>query len=113
MFRAILLQVGTVIITALAAGLLAGVRGAVSALLGGAVCVLPNLLFAWRLRLVANRPGASFSVNFLLGELVKMAATVGLLLIVAREYADLHWPSLLIGLALALQAMLFALWKKN
>lgn len=113
MFRAILLQVGAVIIAALAAGLLVGAQGAVSALLGGAVCVLPNLLFAWRLKLVANRPGASFSVNFLLGELVKMAATVGLLIIVAHEYAGLHWPSLLIGLALALQAMLFALWKKN
>ncbi len=113
MFRAILLQVGATLITALAAGMYAGTRGAVSAALGGAVCVLPNLLFAWRLKFVANRPGVSFPVNFLLGELVKLAATIGLLIIVAREYADLHWPSLLIGLALALQAMFFAFWKRT
>ena len=113
MFRAILLQVGAVIITAVAAGLLVGVRGSISAVVGGAVCVLPNLLFAWRLKLVANRPRASFPVNFLLGELAKMLVTVALLVVVARVYADVHWPSLLIGLALALQAMLFALWKKN
>lgn len=113
MFRAILLQVGAAIITAVAAGLLVGVRGSISAALGGAVCVLPNLVFALRLRLVANRPRASFSANFLLGELVKMFVTVALLIVVARVYADVHWPSLLLGLALALQAMLFALWKKN
>ncbi len=90
-----------------------GVRGGISAALGGAVCVLPNLVFALRLKLVAKRARASFSANFLFGELVKMFATVALLVVVARVYADVHWPSLLIGLALALQAMLFALWKKN
>jgi ATP synthase protein I len=113
MFRAILLQVGVTIITALAAGLWVGTRGAVSAVLGGGVCVIPNLLFAWRLKLVAHRPGSSFAVNFLLGELVKMAVTIGLLVVVARGYSDLHWPSMLIGLALALQAMFLAFWKKN
>lgn len=113
MFRAILLQVGAAIITAVVAGLLVGARGGISAALGGAVCVLPNLLFALRLKLVANRPRASFPANFLFGELVKMFVTVGLLVFVARVYADVHWPSLLVGLALALQAMLFALWKKN
>ena len=113
MFRAIRLQVLVVIITALAAGLLVGAGGMVSAALGGAACVLPNFLFALRLKLVAGRPRASFATNFLLGELCKMAATVGLLVVIARGYADLHWPSLLIGLALALQAMFFAFWKKN
>lgn len=113
MFKAILLQVGAAIITAVAAWLLVGVRAGISAALGGAVCVLPNLVFAWRLKLVARRARASFSANFLVGELVKMFATVALLVVVARVYADVHWPSLLIGLALALQAMLFALWKKN
>lgn len=113
MYRAILLQVGAVIFTAVGAWLLIGARGGISAALGGAVCVLPNLLFALRLKLVANRARASFSANFLIGELVKMFATVALLVVVARVYADVHWPSLLIGLALALQAMLFALWKKN
>ena len=113
MFRAILLQVGVVIITAIAAGLLVGLRGLVSAVLGGVACVLPNLLFAIRLKLVANRPAASFAANFLLGELAKILATIGLLFLFVRGYADLHWPSLLIGLALALQAMFLAIWKRT
>lgn len=113
MFRAILLQVGATLITALAAGLYAGTRGAVSAALGGAACVLPNFLFALRLKFVASRPGASYPANFFLGEFVKIAATIALLVFVVREYADLHWPSMLIGLGLALQAGFLAFWKKS
>ena len=113
MFRAILLQVAATIITALIAGLLAGTRGAASAILGGAVCVLPNFLFALRLKLVANRPGASYPANFFLGEFVKIAATIALLVLVVKEYADLQWPSLLVGMVLALQAGFLAFWKKS
>jgi ATP synthase protein I len=113
MFRAILLQVGSTIITALAAGLIAGTRGGVSAALGGVVCTLPNFLFALRLKFVANRPGASYPANFFLGEFVKIALTIGLLVMVVRGYADLHWPFMLIGLVLALQAGFLAFWKKS
>ena len=113
MFRAILLQAGITIIVALVAGLFAGMRGAVSAALGGAVIALPNLLFALRLKLAAGGSAASFPVNFFLGEFVKIAATIGLLLLVVSGYADLHWPSLLIGLGLALQAGFLAFWKKS
>ena len=43
------------------------VRGALSAALGGAACVLPNLLFALRLqRFVSKRPAASYPLAFLL-----------------------------------------------
>jgi ATP synthase protein I len=113
MFRAILLQVVATALTSLAAGLLAGTRGAVSAALGGVACTLPNFLFALRLKFVASRPGASYPANFFLGELVKIAATIGLLVFVVSEYADLHWPSMLIGLGLALQAGFLAFWKKS
>jgi len=113
MFRAILLQIAAVIITAVAAGFFAGTRGAVSAALGGIACALPNFLFALRLKFVANRPGASYPVNFFLGEFVKIAATIALLVFVVREYSDLHWPSMLIGLVLALQAGFLAFWKKS
>ena len=113
MFRAILLQAGATLITALAAGLIVGTRGAVSATLGGVACTLPNLLFALRLKIVASRPGASYPANFFLGEFVKNAATIALLVFVVKEYADLHWPSMLIGLGLALQAGFLAFWKKS
>jgi ATP synthase protein I len=113
MFRAILLQVGATAIAALSAGLFVGMRGLLSALLGGAACTLPNFLFALRLKRVANRPGASYTANFFLGEFVKIAATIALLVFVVKEYADLHWPSMLIGLVLALQAGFLAFWKKS
>ena len=92
---------------------MAGTRGAVSAILGGAACTLPNFLFALRLKSVARRPGASYPANFFLGEFVKIALTIGLLTIIVKTYADLHWPSMLIGLGLALQAGFLAFWKKS
>ncbi len=84
-----------------------------SAVLGGVACVLPNFLFALRLKFVASRPGASYPANFFLGEFVKIALTIGLLVISVREYADLHWPAMLIGMGLALQAGFLAFWKKS
>lgn len=113
MFKAILWQFGAVGVAAVVAGLFVGTRGAASAALGGAACTLPNFLFALRLKFVASRPGASYPANFFLGEFVKVAATVGLLVCVVRVYSDLHWPSLLIGLGLALQAGFLAFWKKS
>lgn len=88
-------------------------HGAVSAALGGAVCVLPNFLFALRLSMAARRQGASRTINFFLGEIIKVALTAGSLIFVVRMYPGLHWPSLLIGMGLALQAGLLALRKKS
>jgi ATP synthase protein I len=112
MFRAILLQLGATLMTAVAAGLIVGENGAVSAGLGGGAVTLPNFLFALRLTRVAGRRG-SYAMNFFLGEFIKLAATVAILLLVAKGYADLHWPSLLIGMVLALQAGFLAFWKKS
>ena len=113
MFKAILLQTLTVLISALVAGLIAGTRGAVSATLGGVACTLPCFLFALRLKSVANRPGASYPANLFFGESVKIALTIGLLVTAVKIYPDLHWPSMLIGLGLALQAGFLAFWKNS
>ncbi|MEI7430935.1 MAG: ATP synthase subunit I [Betaproteobacteria bacterium] len=113
MFRAIFLQVVITIVTAIVADQVVGGRGAVSAVLGGAICAVPNFLFALRLKFVANRPGASYPANFFLGEFIKVALIIGLLVVVVKEYADLHWPSFLIGMGLALQAGFLAFWKKS
>jgi ATP synthase protein I len=113
MFRVIFLQVLIIIITTIVAGLIIGIRGVVSAAIGGAVYILPNLLFAWRLKSIAFRRGASYTINFFLGELVKIVLIFVLLALTIKFYADLHWPSMLIGLALASQAMFLAFWKKN
>ena len=113
MFRAILLQVVATLLVAGVCASWAGGSAAVSALLGGGACVLPNLLFALRLYSLSRRPGAAYAANFFLGEFVKVGATIGLLVLIIRTYADLHWPSMLIGLGLALQAGFLAFLKKS
>ena len=113
MFRAIVLQVVVTVAAAVVAGLLVGMRGVISAAAGGGVCILPNLLFALRLKSVSLRAGRFFAANFLVGELAKVVLTIVLLVAIAKMYTDLHWPSLLIGLVLATQAMFLAFWKKT
>ena len=113
MFKPVLLQSAATLIAVLVMAGYAGTRGAVSAFLGGSVCTVPNLLFALRLSHVAKRRDKSFAASFLLGGLLKIVLTIALLLIVVKAYADLHWPALLVGMVLAVQAMFFAFWKKN
>lgn len=113
MFKAILLQFIAAIVLAVGAGALVGTRGIVSVGLAAVAAIVPNLLFALRLRSMSNRPGASYPVNFFIGEFVKIAASIALLLIAIRVYPAMHWPSLLIGLAVILHAGFIAFWKKS
>ncbi len=107
------MQLVATVVAALGSSLYFGSSRGLWAAVGGLICVVPNLLFALRLKIVAGRRKASFQVNFLLGELFKLMLTVGLLVVIARGYSGAHWPSLLIGLALASQAVFLAFWKKN
>lgn len=113
MKRAVLYQLAATLLVALAAAVVAGQHVALSALAGGLASLIPNLLFALRLALVVNRPGASYPVNFFVGEFVKIGATIGILAIVIRSWPGVHWPGLLIGLAIVLHASFFAFWKKS
>ena len=113
MYRVIFMQTVATLVAVIGSSLYFGSHGGGSAAIGGLVCVIPNLLFALRIKMVAGRRGASFQVNFILGELFKLLLTVGLLVVIARGYPGVHWPSLLIGLALASQAVFLAFWKKN
>ena len=83
MFRAIVHQALAVV--ALAMGCLATQRWevAVSAFIGGACIVLPNLLFAIRLSANRGRSSDSYPTVFFVGELVKLLATTGLMAIAA------------------------------
>ncbi|MDD2883973.1 MAG: ATP synthase subunit I [Dechloromonas sp.] len=113
MLKAIFLQIGAALITAIGAGAIVGTRGLVSVGLAALAAILPNLLFAIRLTMVNNRPGASYAANFFIGEFLKIAATVGLLVIAITGYPEMHWPSLMIGLAVVLHAGFIAFWKKS
>jgi ATP synthase I chain len=113
MFRFILTQAAVVVITASVMGVFFGWRSAVSAGIGGGICVLPNFLFALHLKFTAHRFATGGAAGFFIGEFVKVALTLGLLAVAIKKYADLHWPSLLVGMVLALQAGLLGLWKKS
>lgn len=108
MFRAVLHQLVATLIVAVLAGLWVGQHGAVSAGLGGAAIAVPNLLFALNLW-AAARSGRASVGGFFVGEFIKVAATLALLVIIAVAYRDLHWLALLAGLFVALKANLLVI----
>jgi ATP synthase protein I len=94
------------------AALFAGTRGAISAALAGVICILPAAWFVLRLSRKAKHSGSVSPFDFFIGEFVKVAATLGLLVIVVKVYA-VHWPSLLLSMMIVLQASFLAFWKKS
>ena len=109
MLAAVGLQIAAVAVLALVAGVTTGMDSARFLLLGGAVAIVPNALFALRLALHRKRTPESYPVVFFLGEFAKLGLTVGLLAWVVKSVPDIRWLPLLIGLIVALQAPLFAL----
>jgi ATP synthase protein I len=109
MLAAVGLQIAAVALLALVAGLTTGMESARFLLLGGAVAIVPNALFALRLSLHRKRPPESYPVVFFLGEFAKLGLTVGLLAWIVKSVPDIRWLPLLIGLIVALKAPLFAL----
>ena len=106
MFKVVMLQSAAMLMVALAAGLWMGMRGAVSALIGGLAYILPNLLFVLRLSAVAAT-GRTNAAAFFFGELGKVVATV-VILAAAQRFYDVHWLVMFVGLFAALKANLFA-----
>ncbi|WP_332870249.1 ATP synthase subunit I [Pseudazoarcus pumilus] len=80
----------------------------------GLVCVVPNALFALRMKALSSRSGGpGTAMAFVVGEFFKIVAIVGLLVLIGLGYPDLHWGALFIGLILALKANLFAFLVKT
>lgn len=111
MLKTLLLQAAAILAAAAIAGLLAGLKGALSALAGGAAYFLPNLLFVLRLRLaiVTRQAGAA---GFLIGEAVKLLVVIALLVMLPRVI-EVNWPALIAGLFVVLFVNLFALLLKT
>lgn len=108
MFKQIGLQCLLALIASLIMGVLFGRAGAWSAALGGAVCVIPSGLFALRLRAARGRAASAYVVSFFVGELLKLALCVGLLVMVHRAFPSLHWAAFIAGLIVTYQANFFA-----
>ena len=104
MATAVLLQVLVTCVVAVLAAIWGGLDAALSAALGGMACVVPNALFAARLQIAARRPGGATAQGFFVGEFVKVATTVALLVLIAHSYRGLNWLALIIGVIVALKS---------
>jgi ATP synthase protein I len=112
MFRIVGLQILATAIVSLAAWPLGGSAAAISALLGGAACFVPNGMFALRLAIAGRRPRGSSAAAFFAGEFVKVGSTVGLLALIAWAYPDVVWLALIVAVIAALKSYLIAfLWR--
>jgi ATP synthase protein I len=109
MFVAVGLQCAFVAILAIVGGLWFDWTSARSVVLGGAVAIIPNGLFALRLATHRGKAPESYPVVFFLGEFAKIGLTVALLVLVARSVESVQWLPLLLGLIVALKAPLFAM----
>lgn len=109
MLKVVLLQFGAALVGALIGWAFFGSLGATSALLGGAAIVLPSLFFAWRLTVLARRMGSNSHVNaFLIGEFIKIASAIGILVLVRLLVPGAHWGAVVLGLVVTLQANFLA-----
>ena len=104
-------QAGVGLVAALLGWLLTG-RQSVgwSVLYGAFAVVIPAAVFARGLtgRFASLNAGTA-AVGFLLWEMVKIALTIGLLMVAPRWVAGLSWPALLVGLVLAMKVYWVAL----
>lgn len=112
MARVVFLQFLTTFVVAGLAWLVSGRMAAVSALLGGLACAVPNGLFALRL-VLAGRRGEASPVGFLLGEFVKVVATVALLALIAKAVKDLNWLAMIVAIIAVLNSYVLALTVKH
>lgn len=111
-----MLQLSLVLVVTGCALLVGGNTAGLSALLGGMSYFLPSLLFALRLSRLARAAvtsGASYPIEFFLGEAMKIALTIGLLVLCHLLVPDLMWGWFLGGLATALQAGFLAFLFKH
>ena len=84
-----------------------------SVLYGAATVVVPGALMARGMtsRLSSMSPGTS-AVSFMLWEFVKIAVSVGMLLLAPKLVQPLSWPALLVGLVLCMKVYWLALlWR--
>jgi len=113
-WRVVAAQLVLGFVAAAVAGLVAGKVGAVSALYGAAVVVVPGALMARGAtsRLSSLSPAIS-AVSMLSWAFVKVALSVAMLVLAARIVPGVVWPALLASMVLCMQSYWFALLWRN
>ena len=103
------------LLQAVLAGVAAGIAAVVWdlgagawALVGGAVCVVPSALFAFKLSRAALRSGQAFGIALILGELIKIVLVVALFALAYARFGGVHAAALLFGFIAAIQGYFFA-----
>jgi ATP synthase protein I len=88
--RLLMWQLALMVLLAIAAFLLSGMKAGLSALLGGLVCIIPNAYFARKLFQYHGARAAKKIVNsFYKGEALKMLMTVALFALVFKFFTVL------------------------
>jgi len=108
MFRVVGLQVLVTLAVALFSWPLGGAQSALSALLGGAACVVPNALYAANLVLLRRGTARLVVAAVLVGEFVKVGLTVVALVLVATLYRDVVWVAVIVSVIAALKVQVLA-----
>lgn len=86
-----------------------GQEAGLSALIGGGAYAFPTALLALYLVLAGRRtPGP-----VLVGEFVKILAVLLILGLSVRYYENLHWPGLILGIVVVVNANFIVLFKRN
>lgn len=109
MLKSISLQALLVVIVSVIAFLVEGHLAARDVFVGGAACVLPNLLFARVLKTSRGLTPSGFLLAFFLGEGVKLVLTSLLLLAIFKWLTPTYWVLPLLGMVVALHAPLLAM----
>jgi ATP synthase protein I len=82
---------------------------ALSAFLGGAICWVPSALFAARLK---AKSGAETIASWMIGEAMKMGATIAMFVAIAYGFKGVLWVPLLVTYLIALKTYWIAMaWK--
>jgi ATP synthase protein I len=111
MAQIVLLQLAATVIVALVAALIGGTQAAISGLLGGLCCAVPNALFAVRLYFSARKPGGADPISFFIGEFVKIASTIALIGAVVWLYRDVHWLTFIVSIIVVLKSYFILLFR--
>jgi len=112
-WRVIAAQLLLGVLAAVVAGLVAGRVGAISALYGAAVVIVPGALMARGAtsRLSSLSPVVS-TVSMMGWGFIKMVASVAMLVLASRIVPGVIWPVLLASMVLCMQSYWFALlWR--
>jgi ATP synthase protein I len=111
--RVIAVQALAAAVVVVVAGIVGGARSATSAAAGGACCVVPNAWFALRLWREARQQGGAKATAVLVGEFVKIAMTVAMMVATASLMRNLNWWAFLGAFVVALKSSVVMLMMRQ